>query len=302
MKSCLKKTLFWGLSLGLASSASAQKTADVQAIKQFCGCFEVEFNFAETFSTKTDYQTQEKHRSQAIEWVELIEETPQKLVLQHLLILGKDPEKQQVIKHWRQDWSYQNQTLFQFKGHATWQRQERSPQEVAGQWTQSVWEVDDAPRYQASGSWIHLDGKQYWESSAPTPLPRREYTKRQDYHIMHRRNRQEILDWGWVHEQDNSKQVLDDQGQISEIIAYEKGYNSYRRIDPKHCLKAQTWWAEQAPFWQEVRNIWADVLNRNPLLKLQTKIQDKPLYEHLYQTQNPQEARQIIENFVLKPQ
>ena len=43
------------------------------------------------------------------------------------------------------------------------------------------------------------------ESEADAPLPRREYTKRNDYNVLKRINRHEIKDFGWVHEQDNLK-------------------------------------------------------------------------------------------------
>ena len=38
--------------------SQSKKSKDIQSIKSMCGCFEIEFNFAETFvfSDKEDYQ------------------------------------------------------------------------------------------------------------------------------------------------------------------------------------------------------------------------------------------------------
>ena len=67
-----------------------------------------------------------------------------------------------------------------------------------------VFQVDDGPRYQGSGTWVHVDGKSYWESTTPAPLPRRERDIR-NYNLTIRGNRVEIMDYGWAHIQDNSK-------------------------------------------------------------------------------------------------
>ena len=77
--------------------------------------------------------------------------------------------------------------------------------DVKGQWTQKVFQVDDSPRYEGSGYWVHLDQKSYWENTTSAPLPRREYTKRNDYNVTERGNRQEITSTGWVHDQNNKK-------------------------------------------------------------------------------------------------
>ena len=47
--------------------------------------------------------------------------------------------------------------------------EENQPMDVAGRWSQSVFQVDDSPRYSAIGTWIHADGKHYWEAESQTP-------------------------------------------------------------------------------------------------------------------------------------
>ena len=102
--------------------------------------------------------------------------------IQHLLVVGP-PDQQMVIKHWRQDWIYENTNFYMFNGDNQWQFVNKPKSEVKGQWTQKVYQVDDSPRYQGSASWVHVDGKSYWENITSAPLPRREYTKRSDYNV-----------------------------------------------------------------------------------------------------------------------
>ena len=77
--------------------------------------------------------------------------------------------------------------------------------DVKGQWSQKVYQVDDSPRYEGTGTWVHVDGKSYWENVSNAPLPRRERTKRKDYNLMIRNNRHQITDQGWIQIQDNKK-------------------------------------------------------------------------------------------------
>ncbi len=44
------------------------------------------------------------------------------------------------------------------------------------------------------------------------------------------RSRHEIKDYGWLHDQDNDK-IIREQGKEDLIIAKEKGYNTYVRVD-----------------------------------------------------------------------
>ncbi|MEM7054704.1 MAG: DUF6607 family protein, partial [Pseudomonadota bacterium] len=76
---------------------------DREAIRAMVGEYIVTFAFDETVPLIEDYEKKEPKRSGASEVVILIEDRPNKISLQHLLIVGAG----QVIKHWRQDWVYQ---------------------------------------------------------------------------------------------------------------------------------------------------------------------------------------------------
>ena len=53
---------------------------------------------------------------------------------------------------------------------------EKDKKDVKKQWTQKVYQVDDSPRYSGSATWVHVDGKRYWQNKTGAPLPRREYS------------------------------------------------------------------------------------------------------------------------------
>jgi hypothetical protein len=81
-----------------------------------------------------------------------------------------------------------------------------------GSWSQSVYQVDDTPRYQGYGNWIHLPNFSSWEGNETwRPLPRREYSTRSDYDVMIGTNIQTITPTGWVHEQNNKKVITANQ-------------------------------------------------------------------------------------------
>lgn len=260
----------------LTASAQSQK-ADRDAIKSMCGCYEVTFKFAETFAPSKEYKLHEPHTSFGLELAELVEDSPNKISLQHLLVVGVGDSD--VIKHWRQDWEYQASSLYSFTRNNTWDYQPLAKGSTKGQWTQRVFQVDDGPRYEASATWIHADGRHYWESYSDAPLPRREHTVRSDYNVLRRRNRQEITSFGWMHEQDNEKVQRTAKG--DSLIVAEKGYNEYRRVPLERCQQATNWWKKNQGFWAKVRTVWNRYYAKNQDFTLEKAIDGKPLYMHL---------------------
>tara|TARA_R110002096_G_scaffold61416_2_gene152626 strand:+ start:796 stop:1698 length:903 start_codon:yes stop_codon:yes gene_type:complete len=300
----MKKLVLGSLLLFLAISINAQskKTKDQNAIKEMCGCFEVTFNFAETFNYSKDstYKPSETKIDKGLEWAGLVTDDNNKISIQHLLQVG-NPAKPMIIKHWRQDWIYENTDFYMYNGDNNWTFEQKDKKNVKKQWTQKVYQVDDSPRYEGSGSWVHVDGKSYWENTTTAPLPRREYTKRSDYNITLRGNRQEITNYGWVHDQDNSK-IIREAGKDDVVLANEKGYNTYKRVADSRCKAAADWWVANNDKWQLVRNKWDEVYNRNTNLTLETKVDNKPLYKHLFSDDvtKEDEMNTIIESFVKK--
>lgn len=277
----MRKLTFLGLFLASISlfgqALEHKKQQDIEAIKNMCGCYEVTFKYTETFAPEIDYEKHLDYTSGALEWAELIEEEDHKLSIQHLLLVNDD----RVIKHWRQDWEYENQNVFYYDKDNSWKFKTLPKEQVKGQWTQKVFQVDDSPRYSGSATWIHADGKHYWENKTDSPLPRREYTKRKDYNVMLRGNRHEITDYGWLHEQDNDKVIRAD-GQEDTLLAQEKGYNVYTKVPDEKCKPAKDWWVNNNKFWKKVRNSWDKVYERTGALTLLKSIDEEPLFMHFY--------------------
>ena len=298
----MKKIVSGVLTLIIAISANAQskKTKDRDAIKEMCGCFEVTYNFAETFNYTKDstYRPSATKLSKGLEWAGLVTDENNKVSIQHILQVG-NPASPMTVKHWRQDWLYQNTAFYMYNGDNNWTFEQKEKKNVRKQWTQKVYQVDDSPRYEGSGTWVHVDGKSYWENTTTAPLPRREYTKRSDYNITLRGNRHEITTSGWVHDQDNRK-ILRQEGKEDVIIANEKGYNTYKKVPETRCSVAKEWWIANGSKWEMVRNKWEEVYGRNTDLTLKTKVDNKPLYKHLFSDTmtEKKEMYTIIESFV----
>ncbi len=240
----MKKALLLGLvamSLIHVSYGQSKKKKDREAIKKMCGCFEVTFNFAETFNYSNDslYQPSKTKTDRGLEWAQLVTDENNKISIQHLLQVGS-PDNPYIVKHWRQDWIFQNEDFYMYNGDNNWKFEHKPKSAVKNQWTQKVFQVDDSPRYEGSGSWVHVDGKSYWENTTDAPLPRREYTKRNDYNVTVRGNRQEITEYGWLHDQDNKK-VIRTSGEKDFVLAVEKGYNTYVRVPDSRCKRAADW-------------------------------------------------------------
>jgi hypothetical protein len=249
----MRKILMTAILASAAATAFSQSKKDEQSIKSLCGCYDIEFKYAETFASDSNYKLAKPYTAHGREWVESIEEAPGKFSFQHLLVINDST----IIKHWREDWKYQNTELLAFEKSGTWKKVSLPANAVKGQWTQTVWEVDDAPRYQGTASWVYTDGKAYWENNTDAPLPRREYSIRSDYNVLNRNNRIWLTNDGWSHEQDNKK-VLRKDGAADRVLVQEKGYNIYHKVDDSKCAAAKKFWQKNKEQWVAVRKKWDD--------------------------------------------
>jgi hypothetical protein len=284
-------------------SQDLNKQKDINSIKAMCGCYEVKFNFTETFKypkDTTNYKPSATKHETALEWIQLIEDQPNKIVMQHLLIVGTG--ENDIVKHWRQDWIYENTDLYSFYKDQTWKYSKLPTKNVKGQWTQKVYQVDDSPRYEGTSTWANVDGKTYWLNTTDAPLPRREHTKRNDYNVLKRRNIHEITTFGWIHEQDNDKIIRDEKGQ-DVLLAQEKGMDIYTKVEDNKCKLAQNWWAINSEVWKKVRNKWDKVYAYNKDLSLEKKVNKKSLFSVLFDLKpsaTQAEVDAIIDSFVIK--
>lgn len=279
------------------NAQNSKKELDLNAIKAMQGCYNVEFKYTETFAPEVDYEKAYDYTSAAFEWAQIVEETEDKVVLQHLLIINDST----IIKHWRQDWTFEKTNVYRFDGDNKWVYEPLKKKEVKGKWTQEVYQVDDSPRYTGTATWVHVDGISSWYNKADSPLPRREYSKRSDYNVLQRGNHVQILSYGWLHEQDNDKVIRKD-GEDDVLLVQEKGYNTYEKRADIDCEAAQVWWEANKDKWATVRDVWSDVYAQKKDLEMKVKVDDKRLYEFLFfgnSFTEKEEIKTLLDRYVI---
>lgn len=244
------------------ASAAEPVVQDRQAILAMAGTHAVSFRFHETVAVAPGYKLKAKpYEENATEVVEVVEDTPERIALQHLLVVPGKEGKPVVIKHWAQIWTWQDTELLDYCGSEEdheWKRITLTPEQAAGTWSQLVTSVDDTPRYEGVGKWVHEKGQSFWQSQ-PTrrPLPRREYSKRDDYDYLLVSNRHTLTPSGWVHEQDNRK-VVDREEETPQVLCHEFGINTYHRTESEDAAIALSWWRDHSGFWNTVRKFWLE--------------------------------------------
>jgi len=296
-----------------ADLAKQKKNQDREAILSLQGCYKVTFSFAETFSPNKEYKyDNDRKYESAIELVKVIEDKPDRIVLQHLLVVNDT----MIVKHWRQDWNYQDPNLLVYHRREDkteyWKKITIDAKKVAGTWTQKVYQVDDSPRYQGYGSWVHVDGRSFWEAKADAPLPRRELTKRDDYNVTGRLSHIETFakngDSGWVLEQDNDK-IFREVNKQDVLIAQEKGIERFW-TGQYNCSAAEDYWTKNDKFWEVVRQCWAETLAENKVGSETVKIDlfkdGNVIYMRFFQASeefkddkfNAQQAKEAVQKII----
>jgi hypothetical protein len=252
-----------------AASAAADPARDRQSILAMQGDYIVDFAFDETVLLQPGYERQAAMRSGGDETVIVVEDTPTRIVLQHILV---DARSGHVTKHWRQDWVYQAPTRFEFSADQTWRVRPVPAEATRGAWTQCVYEVSDAPRYCGTGRWDYAHGVATWTSDLSwRPLPRREYTQRSDYNALSVVNRHTLTPNGWTHEQFNTKVLRKPDG-TQVALAREFGFNDYVKTTEVDFRPARDYWQATAGYWAKVRAHWNGFLSRAPGLHLKTNV------------------------------
>ena len=283
-------TLAPGRVLPLPEIASAVNAfaRDRAAILALAGDYRVSFHFMESLGLAPDYQPTRPYHSWATEQVRIIADTGRFISLQHTLVMLFKNEagtisEPMIMKHWRQDWTYEDADLHTFRGRDTWARRRATPAEAAGAWSQAVFQVDDSPRYEALGRWEHRGNLSAWTGErAWRPLPRREHTVRQDYEVMEGSHRIVLTPTGWLHEQYNWKRVA---GEISgaevepRYVGQEIGLDRYERITAPSLAAADVYWQKTGAYWAGVRRAWSDEFAQRERLTLRAEAGGKKLFE-----------------------
>lgn len=117
---------------------------DRQAILAQAGQYRVHFDMRENVSFRADYDPLEEKLSGGSEIVRVVYDKGDRISLQHILVMEHDGQTM-VIKHWRQDWTYQPQTVLTYAGPNQWVLTPVPEAQRQGAWSQTVWQTDDSP-------------------------------------------------------------------------------------------------------------------------------------------------------------
>ena len=251
------------LCMALTANAAAQPSAferDRQSILAIAGDYKVRFDFRETTSFRSDYTPLEPKQSGGHEVVRVIADTGRFISLQHLLVVTHEG-KTHVIKHWRQDWTFEPTEVLTYAARNRWALTPVSSTERRGAWAQTVWQTDDSPRYGGVGRWSYDTGAAVWTSGVTMrPLARRDAIRTPVYDRYSAINRHAITPAGWVHAQDNAK-----LGLVNGVVAtfvHEDGLNTYTKYNAYDVAAADSYWAKTKDYWAAVRGAWEGAIAR----------------------------------------
>lgn len=268
-----------------AKDAFARDRATILAL---AGDHRVSFHFLESVGLSADFQADRPYHSWATEKIHLLEDRGDFISLQHTLEMhfrekdGKTPEPS-LVKHWRQDWTYRDRDLLTYRGDSVWARRRASEAEAAGAWSQAVYGVEDAPRYEALGRWEHRGNLSVWTSETFwRPLPRREHSARKDYTVLEGVHRIVITPTGWLHEQRNWKRVAGEDAKEADYLSGEIGLDRYERLASPELNLATSYWERTGPFWTTVRKVWSETLAERERFRFKSKVAGETLYEQLF--------------------
>lgn len=232
--------------------------ADRADILAMAGNYRVRFEMQESTPWTTDYTPLEPKRSGGHEVVRVIEDTGRRIVLQHLLVVEDENDKPFIIKHWRQDWDYEPAKVLVYAGDGNWVWEEVPERMRAGRWSQTVWQVDDSPRYAGWGQWETQAGIRRWRSNWTwRPLARRDAIRNPVYDRYFSINRHQPTPTGWIHWQDNTK-MAEENGKLRPIVQ-EYVLNTYTKFDGYNVKAADDYWAKTKAYWAAVRGVWDEV-------------------------------------------
>ncbi len=300
--------------LALNKDGLNKKEKDRLAILAMAGPYRVDFNFIETVGFSEHFQRDRPYHSWGTEYIYVLSDQENFISLQHIMVMyfktAEGVSEPMVMKHWRQDWTYEDSSLLTYDHHNQWYNTETSKEQRQGRWSQAVFQVDDSPRYEAMGEWQHFPSYSTWISDKTNrPLPRREYSVRDDYQVLSGYNRHTINRFGWVQEEENWKQQINSDGELTGTVAKEEGIGRYQRIIGTDFSPGDQYMKRTGLFWTDVRNIWKQIISKNKHIKLLKKVDGQPLFMPMFayaskldggEDYDPKDARRFISETINK--
>ena len=281
--------------LRLQTDDLSDKARDRLAIISLAGDYRTSFDFIETMGFVPNYKPPKPYQSWGTERVYLIQDSENFISLQHILVMRFESDdgeisEPMVVKHWRQDWRYEDTVTHDYQGHGVYERRDHRAQDIRGYWTQTVYQVDDSPRYEAMGKWHHRPGLSEWQSTEKRrPLPRREFSVRNDYQTLLGRHRITITQSGWIQEEDSLKLVLKPNNETPEtgaMLAREAGISRYERITGYDFDAGDAYWEKSESFWRDVRAYWSEVYESSQSFEVKKRVGEEVLFATLFDMAN----------------
>ena len=276
---------------GLQAADLDDRERDRRAILAMAGDYRTSFDFIETVGFTEGYQPRAPYQSWGTERVYVVTNEPEFVSLQHIIVMhfvdddGFESDAM-VVKHWRQDWQYEDAEVHAFQGRGAFVRRALDPANRKGAWTQTVYQVDDSPRYEAVGRWIHAPGVSYWQSDdRRRPLPRREFSVRDDYQALYGSHRITITPAGWTQEEDALKLVLEENNRPSRsqpYLAREAGLSRYDRVLDYDFSAGDDYWEETGAFWSRVRQYWDALYKAESAFSFVKSAEGMPMFMALF--------------------
>ncbi len=264
---------------------------DRRAILAMAGTYRVTFDFVEIDDFGAAGKPQAPYQSWGTEKVYVDADEPGFVSLVHILemrIVDKQGRvgEPMVTKHWRQDWRYEPATIVEYQGADRWQRRGVAEAESRNAWVQTVYQVDESPRYASLGRWQHSASFSTWISGDTwRPLPRREWSVRNDYQLLTGTNRHTVGPNGWTQEENNIKTVIDAQRHIEAArpyVAREYGVARYERLKDADFAQADGYYERTRAFWGRVRTAWWDAFARQDTITLRGPVDKLGLFVPLF--------------------
>jgi hypothetical protein len=249
---------------------------DRRAILAIAGDYRATFDFLEIATYPAGLNRDRPYQSWGTEKIYVDRDEGTFLSLVHILemrVVQADGSisPPMVQKHWREDWQYQPTKLVEFQGDDHWQMRTLTGHDRQGQWSQTVAQTDDSPRYASLGRWEHSGDFSTWISGDTwRPLPRRE-SARTDYQVLVGTNRVTVTAHGWLQEENNLKTVLTPQRQpdaTHPYLAREYGVARYERLRDADFTAATEYYARTRAFWDRVHSAWLDAFKHDATLTI----------------------------------
>lgn len=263
---------------------------DRRAILAMAGTYRVTFDFLEVASYSAQDKPLAPYQSWGTEKVYVDQNDGKSISLVHILemrVVQKDGSisEPMVTKHWRQDWRYEPAEIAEYRGRDQWQLRKLGAAEK-GVWSQAVYQVDESPRYASVGRWEHSPSFSTWISADTwRPLPRREWSVRDDYQVLLGTNRHTIGPTGWIQEENNLKAVVTNARGLDAAKPYvgrEYGVARYERTRDADFAASDVYYERTKDFWRDVSKTWGDAFKRDKVVTLKGPVDKLGLFVPLF--------------------